>query len=746
MRLPSLLYFFFILLTEIFCSGLVKGQTVSISVSDSASALDNAVVRLMPMPKVPGEYLAGGLTDKEGKFAFDFTKPVIIHINYIGYIPIVDTVMHAGNYTYMLRKSSATIEDVVVTGQYAPGSAKASVYTVQVVNEKDFREKGASNLREALQSNIGIEMSQDPVFGSGLSLQGISGEGVKILLDGIPLTGRQDGILDISQINLSNIERVEIIKGPMSALYGSDAMGGVVNLISRSNQPEKVNLNLKGYYESVGQYNFDLNGGLKFGKSQLFFSAGRNFFDGYSVVEVGRHRDWLPKEQYYANARYIYTASRFKLGASLSFLRELMLDRGNLEPQTTYAYDRHYLTMRPVASVFANLPVNTFSKVDILAGYSGYVRFTNYYTKDLVTLKETLLNDPSVIQDTAVYHTAELRGTYTLTTANKILSGQFGVDVNGEYTKQITIAGGAQTIGDYAVFGSILIKPVRGLDIQPAARFSYNTKFTTPIIPSINVKYDISRCFMVRASYGMGYRVPSLKELYMRFKDSNHDLNGNDSLQPENGHSINIGFTFQISKNKHRFKWVNNGFYNSINNKIDYLLTDANSTPNVYKYFNINNYRNAGGEHQVEYSWDRFTAGASVLYTWTRVTLGQTGTAPVSMISPDATVKLGYKIPKAEINVIVSYKYNGRAFLYSLSSTNDAEYGSRAPFHTLNFSLSHNFWKDRIQLTAGGKNLFNVTNVATTGAVPFGHSTDPTHVMVAWGRTAFISLNLHFAK
>jgi outer membrane receptor for ferrienterochelin and colicins len=736
------LIFMALLLAPVAC--LFGQNAVVITVSDSSTknALSDAIVRVMPLAKNSHFKGTTDVSDKKGQFNLNFTEPLVVHISYLGYNSIFDTIYTADSRSYFLKRTASNIEDVVVTGQYAPGSAKASVYNMTVYTEKDFREKGATNLREALQGSM--NMSQDPIFGSGLSVQGISGEGVKIMVDGVPLVGRQNGVMDLSQIDVSNnIERVELIKGPMSAIYGSDAMGGVVNLITKSNQTEKYNVNLRGYYESVGQYNVSLNSGLNLGKSQLFVSGGRNFFDGYSEVDTSRHKDWLPKEQYFANAKYVYTTGKFKVGASLSFFREHMINRGNLEPNTSYAFDYHFITMRPVATLFATVPIRDFSRIELMVAYSGYVNYVDMYRKDLVKLNETLINNPGQPQDTSIYHTIAARGTYTLNARNKKVSFQFGVDINQQYTIQNIIADGRQEMGDYAAFGSVMLKLVEGLDIQPAVRFSYNTKFRTPLIPSLNIKYDFKNHFTMRASYGRGYRAPSLTELYLDFHDSNHNLNGNPDLKAESGHSVNFEFGYHVSKNDHNFRITPSGFFNKIDNKIDYVLTNSSSTPQVYQEFNINKYMNSGAELSADYSWKRLSAAAGFNHVWYWVTVSQ---AQARLNSGDFTLKGGYKIPKAEIKITLTYKYTGRKPLYAFSSGNESQYGSRDPFNSMDVSLSRNFWKDRIQLTCGAKNLFNVTSIKTPGAVAFGHNSDPGSTLTQWGRTYFISLNLHFAK
>lgn len=734
------------LLLIAFCQFAFAQGTVSIKVTDSVTSksLTDAVIRVVPLSKAAKDKATADVTDPKGIYTFTYTCPVAVHISYLGYMPIIDTINTACTRTYLLHKTTANIDDVVVTGQYAAASAKESVYQIEVYTPKDIREKGATNLRELLQNSLDIDVSHDAVFGSGVSLQGVSGDGVKILLDGVPLVGRSSGILDISQIDLTQIERVEIIKGPMSALYGTDAMGGVMNLISKTNQEERVNLNLKAYYESVGQYNVSLSGGFHLGKSQLFVSGGRNFFGGFSAVDTSRHKDWAPKEQYFGNIKYIYNTGKFRFGASLSLLRELLIDRGDLLTNTDYAFDTHYLTFRPVGSVFATIPVKEYSKLDLLFAYTGYIQFVDNYQKNLVTLSENL--QPGQVGDTSVYHDIIARATYTLLALNHKLSFQGGFDVDQEYTHQSIISGLQQSLGDYAVFSSALFKPIAGLDIQPALRFSYNTKFNTPLTPNLNIKYSFAKYFSLRASYGLGFRAPSLQELYLSFHDSNHNLNGNPNLIPEKSNCFSLAFNFQMHYGDHRFLISNTGFFNQIENKIDFLLTDASSTPVTYQYFNLNNYRTIGGEHLIQYGWRRLGIDVGVNYINYQVSLGQSGIAPISMFSPDATVKVSYLIPKAEIGIRVAYKYTGKKLLYSLVGGNADEQGFINAYNTVDGTLTRNFWKDRIQLTCGVKNILDVKNVSTNGAVPFGHETGGNGAEISWGRTYFVSLNLHFAK
>src|SRR5690606_8167852 len=114
-----------------------------------------------------------------------------------------------------------------------------------------------------------LRISQDGVLGSSLSIMGVSGENIKIMIDGVPIIGRLDGSIDLSQISLNDIERIEIIEGPLSTVYGTNALGGTINLITKKDGLKKWSVQPGVYYESSGQYNSDIQLSLNHKKNQI---------------------------------------------------------------------------------------------------------------------------------------------------------------------------------------------------------------------------------------------------------------------------------------------------------------------------------------------------------------------------------------------------------------------------------------------------------------------------------------------
>ncbi|MFT7010270.1 MAG: outer membrane receptor for ferrienterochelin and colicins, partial [Flavobacteriales bacterium] len=230
---------------------------------------------------------------------------VKLKLKHVSYQTKFSTV-NSKNKKVMMYLDNTELTTFVVTGQYSSSSVDESVHKVKVIDSKRIEAQGAVNLQELMEQEMNVRVSQDNTLGSSMSIQGLSGENVKILIDGVPVVGRMNGSIDLSQINLNNIERVEIVEGPLSVNYGTNALAGTINLITKKNK-KKFGARAEGYYETIGQYNFNASVDLAIKSHAFTFSGGRNFFDGYSEVDTSRVQQWRPKEQLFGAIKYSNT-------------------------------------------------------------------------------------------------------------------------------------------------------------------------------------------------------------------------------------------------------------------------------------------------------------------------------------------------------------------------------------------------------------------------------------------------------
>ena len=153
---------------------------------------------------------------------------------------------------------TATLEETVVTGVPMPVKLQNALAQYRIITKAAMLAQGAVTVADALTTQLNINLGNDRVLGSNITMQGLGGDKVKLLIDGLPVNGRENGNIDLGQISLNNVARIEIVQGPMSVLYGSDALGGVINIITAKATKQAVSAGFN--YEDAGRYNADVAG------------------------------------------------------------------------------------------------------------------------------------------------------------------------------------------------------------------------------------------------------------------------------------------------------------------------------------------------------------------------------------------------------------------------------------------------------------------------------------------------------
>ena len=239
-RLAFIIYalFFLICYTE--------AQEIKIRVIDDSDGQPVPFCHICCENKETGkqEYHVG---DINGEATVTLAENVILSVSAMGYENYLESTPGAEElFEIRLKPSYFGIDEVVVTGQYRAVSVDKSIYNIKYIGRPSIENKAANTMSELLSKELNFRINNDPSTGASLNLQGISGENVKILVDGVPVIGRLDGSIDLSQINLENVDHVEIVEGPMSVIYGSNALAGVVNIITRENKYSQLRTGVHG--------------------------------------------------------------------------------------------------------------------------------------------------------------------------------------------------------------------------------------------------------------------------------------------------------------------------------------------------------------------------------------------------------------------------------------------------------------------------------------------------------------------
>ena len=726
----------------------VKSQQIVITIlnADNSKPIPYAHICTKNFNNENEKYQAA---DLDGKRKINIKEKTIIYVSCIGYETISDTILPGTTQKkYKLKRTGFDIEEVVVTGQYEPVAVDKSIYDIKIIGRTQIENKAANNLADLLTDELGINISHDPSTGTGIKMQGISGENVKILIDGVPVIGRMNGNIDLSQIDLSNVDHVEIIEGPMSVIYGSNALAGVINIITKENKYSKFKTGANLYYESGTTYNANTNVSFNKNKHLIYFNGGRKFFAGFDVDDTNRKMDYKPKEQYNADANYTFGTVKFKIKYKIDFFKEKLLDRSDLFGLQHYSIkglDTWFYTIRTNNNLQINHKLTENSNYNFLAAYSYYNRKKHTYIKDMTNL-ETQLTTGSTDHDTTKFDAIITRYVYNYVPENINVNFHAGFDFNLEYGTGKRMKNNKEDIQDYALFTGIMWNILPNFVIQSGLRASYNTKYNSPLVPSFNLKYNIKK-LNIRASYARGFRAPSLKELYLYFYDSNHQIEGNEDLNAEYSHNYNLSTNYNITSGKNKFDFEIKTYYNIINNKI----TLAQVSPDNQLHFtnsNIGHFKSIGVEANIGYKYLPFF---KIDMGFSRI--GQTDSYDEDSLifSNNFNSILTYNFLKLNGTLSIIYKYIGEYPSHTLTSEDLLLLNIMDSYHNLDITISKKFFNNSIVISAGAKNIFDNIEISgtQTGASQSGGahgSTGGISSLAGRGRIFFVSLKMNITK
>ncbi|MEM1407728.1 MAG: TonB-dependent receptor [Bacteroidota bacterium] len=698
------------------------------------------------------------LSDKQGLVTTTLEIPLKVQSSHISY-NAQEILIQESTKTIRLTPSVTALKEIVITGQYAPQSARSSVYKVRTIQADRIEKQGANTLQEILANELNIRFGRDNALGtSGLSVQGISGQNVKVLIDGVPMVGRS-GVaneIDIGQINVNSIDRVEIVEGPMAVNFGADALAGVINIITKKGGSEKFVANLTLQEETV-ENDYSLfeegihNAGLSLGSqlSERFYisAEGRiNKFGGWVGDETqfdDRNRQWYPKDQYFGGMLVRYSDDNFSMHYRMDYLDQTISNLGrinDLDPDSEpFSPDQDFLTQRWMHQLQAEWQLGNWLLNPVIS-YTDYERLTENYVTFVVSDLET---NRTQAQNT-FYNTFFFRNTASINSLNWG-SAQFGLETTFDKGAGSTLSEGNKYMEDIALFASAEITVNDKLTLRPGVRYSYNSTFETTPTPSLNAKYDFNTATQLRFGYGRGFRVPSLRELYHYFVDANHNIIGNPDLEPEYSHNVNLDLTHHLDKVN--LKLSLSGFYNQIDDRIGFFTPEQSNAATTY--LNISKFKSTGAILNAtwEYKGLRLSPGATYIGRFQRLSENETD-VPDFIFNWEVNTALSYQIKKTNTTISAFYKYNGPLEDYRMVDPDEdgvftPELQGIEGFSLLDLSVNQSI-SDDLQLTLGARNLFDITAVDNNFTSGGAHGSQTGSTSVGYGTSYFIRLNYQF--
>lgn len=660
-----------------------------------------------------------------------------------------------------LKEKAYDLKQVVITGEYQAQSLKNSVQRVRTISNEKIVLRGATNVLEALSTELGVRFSNDLTLGeTDVQLMGMSGQNVKVLLDGVPLVDRSGTKQSLSQIDVNTVDRIEIVEGPLSVVYGTDALAGVINIITkRAGAQGNLSVSTKIQEESVGkEYNgFNSNGihmqnlALSYAKSGWEFGLGgtRNNNGGWQGALLGRAKQWRPKDQNLANARVGYRNSNLYVWYSLNFLDEDISALGDINPSNNKTTDALYTTTRFTHQAQAEWRISNSLSLNAAASYQDYKRETLTTDIDFNTGKTTLNLNPGT-QDVSGFKTSFLRSTlqYKL---SPTVSFQPGVDVKLDEANGQRIRN-TPSINDYSAFVTSEINFnttgfIKQISLKPGLRFSVNSVYDAPpVIPSLNTKITLNHDVAIRLAYARGFRSPALRELYFTFHDASHDIEGNPNLKAEYSNSFTGSVSWQaLNTNEVQLSTIVSAFYNDFRNRISIATGIDPQNPQWSIYVNIDRYKTTGGTFENQLNWKNLQAGLGLSLVGRYNSYSeQNSSLSTFMFSPEVNSNLIYKFTKIGLNATLAYKFTGKRPGYEVVSGNlhETEIDS---FHWADLGLNKRINR-YVTLTGGVKNLFNVSTIKNSSQDVGGAHSIGGVIPMGYGRSYFLGLSMQWTK
>ena len=497
------------------------------------------------------------------------------------------------------------LDEVVVTGTRTPKFLKDTPIQTRVINAKEIARLDATNVQDLLQQELpGVEFTYAMNQQTHLNFSGFGGQGVLFLVDGERLAGETMDDVDFTRLSMDNVERIEIVKGAASALYGSNATGGVINIITKKSQ-KPVTLNVNARYAKHNEQRYGGTFGQNGKHWNNMFTVNFNRMDNYDVHSASNpvtriistvygdktinFKDqlvWSPNKNFHLSGRAGY------------FFRETVRSADQPERYRDF-------------SGGLGMQWNISEHDDFQASYA----FDQYDKSDYQRITKLDIRDYSNVQNSLrlLYNHRLDRGD--------VLT--IGSDFMHDYLYNTNLENETRNQNTWDLFGQYDWRISDQWEAVGAVRYDYfSDGKESHVTPKLNVCYKPIYNLSIRAGYGMGFRAPTLKEKYYNFDMAGiWIVEGNANLKSEVSHNFNLSAEYT----KGHYNLTGSVYYNKVKNKLatsaPYFKTPNDKLPYL-PYANLDDYSVCGGEIGAQAKWNN-GLGARLTYAYTKEQLAK---------------------------------------------------------------------------------------------------------------------------
>ena len=539
-----------------------------------------------------------------------------------------------------------SFDEVVVTATRTENDVKKVPASTQVITQEDIKRGGATSVRNALSMYANI-FQKSKVRGGGhdIIIRGMETKHSLVMVNGRRISNEADAsglgnAMSLDRININDVEKIEIVRGPSSALYGSEAMGGVLNIITKPSKEQTLLTGLEHTSEDTSHWwhadtgrigNFSMTLDARFNKINRSMLDTATESDPYGTAQTyNASLNYYVNDHSYVNAYMDYYSQHLKTDTGTPAMKPITLTTSSgmslsgqamLEGTGSKAYKQKNYGISwngktdkndwQIQAYMSKFNWSTTSNTKVLgsippAGMDGMFNYllqkknTYDFNHDehnmwAIEGRDSLrVNDHHRVTFGAEYVKEKVAGT--------------GLGSNGDGVHSITENGktkssSEKTLSSYAAYLQDEIEYGKWF-IVPAIRYDHHSAYGSHTSPKIGVTYNATDHFRIKANYGDGFKAPSVSQLYrdlaMKMGPNWVHLTGNLNLNPEKSKSWDLGVEAEFGKGYGSLTY----FDNDVDNLIESIYKGKDGRYDLYRYENVNKARIKGLENTLGYRFN----------------------------------------------------------------------------------------------------------------------------------------------
>lgn len=635
---------------------------------------------------------------------------------------------------FAMTESNNMLGEVVITGTGTSHHLRSAPVPTEVISKKAIESVAANNFSELMMS-ISPSFDFNPgTMGAFMTLNGLRNDFILVLIDGKRTYGDMGGNSDLNRINPDDVERIEIVKGASSLLYGSDAIAGVVNVITKKTR-KAVQITNTTRLREHGTLQQNNSVAINLNRFSSHTSYSRKQSDGWQLSPYELDDDELIETEAKAQNQYddytikqqlsYHATEKLTLHADVSFF-----ERNMYRPQSVSKYGYYFNDLTYGAGAKYLLGKKDAITLNYHTDrYRYYYLYNQEYT-DRSTDKtynagNTRFNSEQKLDNVQLKYVGHIA-------KNNILS--VGAEyINESMASEGRVLGGEVDAYTAALFVQDELTLFNDLAIVAGARMVKHKEFGSAFTPKISVKYALGN-FNLRSTYGYGFKTPTLKELYFHYEKRGKLYLGNTDLKPQTSQYISFGAEYSTGK----FTVSANAYRNNVDDLIDYKEielepTDAEDGIKLRKkHFNIEETRSEGIDLLFDAQLGNgFAIGGGYSYVKAEDLTSGERLQGVAENYANARVSYNRTWGKYNFGAIVTARYQDEKYY---------ENQNAKAYQLINISTSHkllSFNDFMLELNLGVDNVLDYVD-----DTPFGGH----YGTLSPGRTLFAGVRIHFSK